>query len=219
MQDSASLYRRPECGHRQSRNSSKSRLGIAFAVCVGLSGCSEDLYSGLSQREANQMLAVLELNGIAASRSLETEGAGYRISVDTGSMANAIMLLERNGFPRSNYASLGEVFKADGLVTTPFEERARYLYAMNEELARSIAGISGIYDARVHMVLPDSDPLNAESGKARASVFVYHKVGFDVASVTRKIQLAVANSTDNLSTRDVVVMSFVAEDQLFLARR
>lgn len=165
------------------------------------------------------MLAVLELNGIEAERAFNAEGSTYQISVDDANVANGIVLLERNGFPRSNYASLGDVFKADGLVTSPFEERARYLYAMNEELAQSISSISGIYDARVHMVLPDSDPLNSKSSNARASVFVYHKVGFDVASVTRKIQLAVANSIDNLAMRDVVVMSFVAEDQLFLARR
>lgn len=195
------------------------RLAIAFACCLALAGCKKELYSGLSQREANQMLAVLELNGIEAERAFNAEGSTYQISVDDANVANGIVLLERNGFPRSNYASLGDVFKADGLVTSPFEERARYLYAMNEELAQSISSISGIYDARVHMVLPDSDPLNSKSSNARASVFVYHKVGFDVASVTRKIQLAVANSIDNLAMRDVVVMSFVAEDQLFLARR
>lgn len=165
------------------------------------------------------MLALLELDEIDAQRGLNSETSTYSISVDSSDVAKAIMLLEQNGFPRSNYKSLGEVFKAEGFVTSPFEERARFLYAMNEELSRSISGIAGIYDARVHFVLPDTDPLSAENAEPRASVFIYHTSDFNVGAATRKIQLAVANSIENLSTENVVVMPFVADDQPFLARR
>ncbi|MCM3011862.1 hypothetical protein M3583_24695, partial [Bacillus subtilis] len=78
-----------------------------------LAGCQKELYSGLSERDANQMVAVLGDAGISASKDNDARDTSDRnawlVSVADGDMQAALTVLQANGLPKPSYASLGEL--------------------------------------------------------------------------------------------------------------
>lgn len=186
----------------------KIKLTGAIAAALLLAACDDPLYTNLSEREANRMVALLRQQDISASRAFDAEARTYTISVSSSQFASAVSILEANNLPSARFVSLGDVFAAQGLVTSPFEERARFVHAMNQELSHSISGIKGVMEARVHLVIPEGNPLDPGTEKARASVFVYHSRHFSIPINLPKIKMAIANSVDKLSYENVSVMTF-----------
>ena len=86
----------------------------AVAAAVVLAGCGEqDLYSGLSQRQANEMTALLREAGIGADKEAREAGT-FAVVAPQARFAEAIEVLKANGYPRDGYDSLGQVFKKEG---------------------------------------------------------------------------------------------------------
>ena len=69
--------------------------------------------------------------------------------------SRAVELLKSQGYPRDKFAKIGEVFQKSGLVSSPTEERIRYMYALSQEIAETLTRIDGVMNARVHIVIPD----------------------------------------------------------------
>src|SRR5690606_618884 len=101
---------------------------VLLATGLLLGGCKVDLYSSLDEKEANQILAVLLENGIPASK-LEVE-KGFAIRVGESDIADAVTLLTAKGLPRERSVSMDSVFQKSGLISSPFEDRVRYIYAL-----------------------------------------------------------------------------------------
>lgn len=68
-----------------------------------------ELYSGLSEGEANQMLALLMLHQINAEKQIEKSGM-VGLTVDKRQFINAVELLRQNGFPRQRFITVDELF-------------------------------------------------------------------------------------------------------------
>ncbi|WP_246799198.1 hypothetical protein [Rhizobium leguminosarum] len=137
----------------------RNPAGAVVVLCaLVLSGCQEDLYTNLAEREANSMVATLQRSGIPASRLLQQDGR-MKVVVDHDRFAEAVTVLDDAGLPNQAFASIGEVFKREGLVASPTQDRAGMLYALSEELSRTISEIDGVLSARIHIVLPDNDHL------------------------------------------------------------
>ncbi|PHP66481.1 EscJ/YscJ/HrcJ family type III secretion inner membrane ring protein [Zhengella mangrovi] len=192
----------------------RSRRGVpalaTAAVLAGallLAGCKSEVYSGLSERDAQEIIVALSNAGIAADRVAGDAGK-YSIEVDRSQLSAAITELTNQGLPRQKYGSLGDVFSSDKLVSTPFEERARFMYALNEELAASINQIAGVVSARVHLMVPETTPF--EKTAPRASVFIYKAPGSDLSAIVPTIKNLVVNSMDGLKYEDVEVAIFDA---------
>lgn len=197
----------PEAAPRQ-----RGRVGVPVTIvfaCV-LAGCKTDLYTKLPEREANEMLALLLNRGIDASRVANKDGAST-IQVEERQVAAAIDLLKGEGLPRQSFKNLGEVFKSSGLVASPTEERARYVYALSEELSRTVSDIDGVLSARVHVVLPKNDLLRQDSTPSSASVFIRHDSHAKLAALLPQIKLLVANSIEGLSYDKVSVIFLPVE--------
>ncbi|TKD47906.1 MAG: EscJ/YscJ/HrcJ family type III secretion inner membrane ring protein, partial [Mesorhizobium sp.] len=146
---------------------------VMLPVLVALTACKADLYTQLQEREANEMLALLEDNGVAAIRVVAKDGTST-IQVDEKLLAFSINLLNAKGLPRQSFKNLGEIFQGSGLIASPTEERARYVYALSEELSRTISDIDGVFSVRVHVVLPHNDLVRAGATPSSASVFIRH---------------------------------------------
>ncbi|TIL19524.1 MAG: EscJ/YscJ/HrcJ family type III secretion inner membrane ring protein, partial [Mesorhizobium sp.] len=69
---------------------------VMLLVLVALSACKTDLYTQLQEREANEMLALLEDNGVAAIRVVAKDGTST-IQVDEKLLAFSINLLNAKG--------------------------------------------------------------------------------------------------------------------------
>ncbi|MCX2698468.1 type III secretion system inner membrane ring lipoprotein SctJ [Ochrobactrum chromiisoli] len=183
-------------------------IGVML-VALFLAGCEVDLYTDLAEREANSMVAVLERNGVPAGRALQEDGR-MKVTVDRDRFAEAVRVLEDAGLPKQKFASMGEVFQRDGLVASPVQERAQMLYALSEELSKTVSEIDGVLSARVHIVLPDNDPLRREAASSSASVFIRHEAGLAIDPLIPQIKTLVANGIAGLSYDKVSVVPVAA---------
>ena len=177
---------------------------LALVLCT-LAGCQTELYSKLDEREANDMIALLHKYGVAAERSFAKDGTS-QISVEERQLPQAIELLKANGLPRRTFTNMGEVFKSSGLISSPTEERARFIYALSEELSRTISDIDGVLSARIHVVLPKNDLLRQDATPSSASVFIRHDLRAPLKSLLPHVKMLVANSIEGLSYEKVSVV-------------
>ncbi|MGE7991684.1 type III secretion system inner membrane ring lipoprotein SctJ [Pseudomonas sp. NPDC089554] len=186
-----------------------SRLLIVVALAGLLQACEMDLYSNLGEREANAMLAVLLREGIPATRKVQDNGQ-LKIVVDERRFAEAMARLDEAGLPGQQFSNLGEVFKSNGLVSSPVQERAQMVYALSEELSHSVSQIDGIVSARVHVVLPDNDLLKRVISPSSASVLVRYDASTDINPLIPQIKTLVANGISGLAYDGVSVTAIKA---------
>ncbi len=182
------------------------KILILFAPLLLLGACSsQNLYSNLSEAQANDMVAVLLDAGIDASKT-PGDKEQWQVSVSQNQFARAVEVLKSNGFPRKEYDTLGSIFKKEGFASSPLEERARLNYGMSQELSNSIRNIDGVIEARVHLTMPEPDPLSKEVKPASASVFVKYRPGFDLQGETGAIKSLVTNAVEGLTYDRVSVI-------------
>lgn len=178
----------------------------AILLCLALAGCKTQLYSDLPEKEANAVLAALLDASIDAEKRPGAEGT-YAIYVESSAFANAMAVLDAQALPGKRYDDLGTVFGKMAMFSTPTEEKARYLYALQEELSQTVAAIDGVLMARVHLVLPDQDLLGRVSQKPSAAVFVKHidDIRHDPVAYQRDIRKLVAAGVPNMAEENIVV--------------
>lgn len=195
-----------------SWNIVKTRL-LGIFVILWLAACSSqvELVSSLRETEANEVLAELLQVGIPAQKILDKDGIAS-IQVDVKDISQALDTLSVVGLPRSRYSGFGEVFKKDGLISSPLEERARYIYSLSQELEHTLSQIDGVLSARVHVVLPERGTAGDPSLPSSASVFLKYRPDFDLDYMTPQIRRLVANSIPGLTNDKISVVLFSAQN-------
>jgi type III secretion protein J len=194
-------------GHRAPGRRTDRLTQLLRCVCllcmIGLlSACSKEvtLQSGLSDSDANEIVMVLNRQGIAVEKRKSKEGVNL-VLADTD-LSRATALMNSAGLPRRGRESLGEVFKKQGMISTPLEERVRYLHGLSEELGYTLQQFDNVISARVHVVLPEriapGEPLLPSS----AAVFIKYRPPIDEDAITPRIQRLVASSIPGLSSED-----------------
>lgn len=184
----------------------------ALVLLVALAGCKVGLYSNLTEQEANEMVAALTAAQLSADK-VRLENDQWQVLVDKGELATALELLRNQGLPHDRYASMGEVFRKQGLVSTPSEERMRYIYAMSQELSQTLRKVDGVISARVHVVIPANDPLSDKIRPSSAAVFIKHRADVDLRMLTPAVKDLVAHSIEGLSHEQVSLSLFEARPQ------
>ena len=193
-----------------ARSLSLSRLALVGLLAAALAACGEQaLYSNLSERQANEMVAALRAGGLDAQKQIQD--GHYAVLTAPGQFAPAMQLLNAQGYPRETFDSMGKVFKREGFVSSPLEERARLQHAMSQEIANTLAQIDGVVTARVHLVVPERNPLADKAQPAAASVFIKHRPERDMAMLETKIKALVVNSIEGLAYDNVTVALFPAD--------
>lgn len=179
-----------------------------FALCALLmSACSARVTGGLDEGDANQVVAALEREGIAAEKSAEGGSGDARFSVEVArsELGAALRVLDDSSLPRSVDPGIAETYAEPSLVPSAQEERARYHAALAGELASTLERIDGVVDARVHVGIPETRELalDARPDAARASVLLKVRRGAHVdAGLVRSV---VAGAIDGLSAEAVSV--------------
>lgn len=187
------------------------RAAILFAALLALSGCRVEVYDKLSQRDANEMTALLLMAGIDAERTSHKDGT-FAVAVDESDFAQAVTLIDRSGLPKPKFATMNEVFNDDRLIASPSEERARLNYALSQELSQTVSGIDGVVSARVHLATPSADPLARRESQSTASVAIHHRADLETAGVVPRIKVLVANAVDGLEYDRVSIALFPTSD-------
>jgi flagellar M-ring protein FliF len=124
------------------------------------------LYADLDMREAGQMAEQLDRQHIAHSIG----AGGTQILVPSDQVAQARLLLAKEGLPSGGSVGYELFDRADGITASQFQQSINQARALEGELARSIRAISGVRAARVHLVLPKREPFSRERQDAQASV-------------------------------------------------
>lgn len=180
------------------------RRFLFLPVVLVLAGCQTEIYSALPEREVNEMMSVLLDSGVQATKTAGKEG--FSLTVDGSSVQRALEVLNANGLPRGSRESIGQVFAKSGIVSSPFEERVRYVYALSEEVAQTLQEIDGVLVARVHIVMPEAPALGEVAKPSSAAVFIRTREGYDLEYLTPQIRRLVANSIEGLTFDAVTVI-------------
>jgi type III secretion protein J len=177
-------------------------LGAAMLATVLLSGCSKlvTLQANLKDAEANEIALVLNQNGIEVEKHREKEGV--LLTVNERDLSRASAAMTAAGLPKRNPANLGEVFKKQGMISSPLEERVRYIYGLSEELGNTLQQFDHVISARVHVVLPERVAPGEPILPSSAAVFVKYRPPLDEDAIMPRIHNLVASSIPGLAGAD-----------------
>ncbi len=194
----------------------------ALILILPLMACkqSEVLYADLTEREANEMLALLFSAGMSAQKVLTAQktgkGVSYAVETSHESFPHAMMLLQANDLPRERFMSMGDMFaKGSSIVSTALEETARLNHALSEELSATLSNIDGVTLARVHLALPKKSMLTGDVQASSAAVFVKHRETVSLDKELTKIKALVVDSIENLAYDDVTVVFFEQKSMVY----
>lgn len=175
------------------------RAGMLLLAAVLLSACSKlvTLQANLKDADANEIVLVLTQNGIEVEKHRDKEGV--TLMVHEGDLSRASAAMNAAGLPRRNPTSLGEVFKRQGMISSPLEERVRYIYGLSEELGYTLQQIDHVISARVHVVLPERVAPGEPILPSSAAVFVKYRPPLDEDALMPNIHNLVAASIPGLA--------------------
>jgi type III secretion protein J len=188
-------------------------LAVSLIALTALAACDNHgtaLLNGLPEDEANTIVAALAQSDIAASKTV-VDGT-VSIYVAGADQSAALSELHQRGLPRQSYASLGDIFKKDGIISTPLEEQARYIYALAQELEKTLSQLDGVVYVRVHPVLARKASLNGPAANASAGVLIQHRPDVDLTFLIPQIQELVAHSIPDLRSDQVSIIMAVSEE-------
>lgn len=185
------------------------RTATVLAAALLLAACGRiDLYVNLSEQQANEVAAVLIAAEIDADKR-EAETKAWAVRIEKSDLPRAMDVLENAGVPRATTPSMAELFKKDGFISSPLEERARFISATAMELQQTIGRMNGVLDARVHLAMPERDPLTDQVVPPSASVFVRYapEVKFAESGGVNNVKALVRDAVEGLSVDRITVVA------------
>lgn len=171
-------------------------LSLLLAACTKM----VVLQAGLTDVDANEIVLVLNRKGIEVEKQKTKEGV--TLSVREPDLSRATEAMTTAGLPRRNLSNLGEVFKKQGMISTPMEERIRYIHGLSEELESTLLQFDNVVAARVHVVLPERIAPGEPIQPSSAAVFIKYRTPLDEDAVTPRVRRLVASAIPGLSGDD-----------------
>ena len=194
-----------------------SRLKVfCLSSMLVLQSCSNStvtILNGQNQEMANNAILVLGQNGITATKRSDSDNL-YSIVVSNQNQTQALEVLKSNGQPRAQLHSWGEIFKKDSFISSPLEEEARFIYALNQEVTSMLLQLNGVVDATVEISLPKvTDSLwKSSDSQSAASVVIKYKPEYKINLYTQRIKRLVANAVPELSANRVEVLTIPVDN-------
>ncbi len=186
-----------------------SLIGVAGAVAVGFavvlwSQTPEftQLYRDMSSAEAAEVAEALQ----AADIDYKIGGNGS-VLVAESQLHDARLQLASQGLPQGVSAGMEMMQEQSSFGVSQFMESARYQHALEAELARTIASLGAVREARVHLALPKQTAFIRDKKGASASVLLQLFGGrvLEADQASAVVHL-VASSVPNLIASDVTLI-------------
>jgi len=185
-------------------------VGIAGAVAAGVAvmlwwqGPNWSLlYGNLEANDASQVVQALQAAGIKYKLS-DATGA---IMVPADQVHEARLKLASQGLPEGSGSGLDLINKDAGIGVSQFMENARYQYALETELGRTIATLRSVAAARVHLAITQQSAFVRDRRPVSASVLLQLRPGGRLeAEQVQAIVHLVASSIPDLSADQVTIV-------------
>lgn len=129
---------------------------ISFLALL-TSGCDEQILHDLSEQDANKVLSRLSTGKLGAKKVAQSDGR-WAISVSRDAIVPALSYLDTHRIlsPRSSLTSSPG---KGSFVPSREEQWFRYERSVAVSIEDSLNAMSGVLEARVHLNLPETDPL------------------------------------------------------------
>ncbi len=184
-------------------------VGIAMAVAAGVTvvlwsrgPTYSMLYANLGTQDQAQITQALD----AAQIPYRMAPGSNAIEVPAERLNDARLKLAGQGLPEGG-GGFALMDKDPGFGVSQFMENARYQHALEAELARTIAALRPVEDARVHLAVPRQSAFVRDHKGASASVFLQLKQGrrLEQEQIQAIVNL-VASSIPDLEANQVTVV-------------
>jgi len=166
---------------------------LVLSTALLLAGCKVDLYSNLSEVDANQMLALLASNQVKGSKEADKSG-GLVLKVEEDDFVKAVEVLRQNGFPKRAYRFVDELFPSGQLVSSPAQEQAKIQFLREQSLERMLSNIEGVISANVVIADGADEDSRKEGSEPSASVLVKHSPEVNLRALSAQLKNLVRNS-------------------------
>lgn len=186
------------------------RLSLVLIALLLASCAKVPLFSELDEEEANEIMAHLLEQKIECVKVTGKEGK-WILQVPQDDFPLAMHTVQSLGLPREKRVKMSQAFQKSGLVSSPTEERIRFIDALSQELADTMMKIDGVVAAKVHIALPSNDPLGETKTTPSAAVFIKYRAGYDVETSTPDLKNLVTKSVEGLKFEDVELVLTPAE--------
>ena len=150
-------------------------VGIAASVALGVAVVLWSqtpnysvLFANLAAKDVTEVIDALQKNNI----DFKVDQATGAVMVSSAEMQNARLKLAGEGLPRSDSFGFELLQQESGFGTSRLVEEARYQRAMEGELSRTIASLSNVETARVHIASPKQSVFVRKRKHPSASVVV-----------------------------------------------
>lgn len=159
------------------------------------------LYSGLSLEDSSAIVTELQTLNIP----YELRGDGDTILIPRDQITTTRMTLAGSGLPQRGQVGYEIFDEQSTLGATSFVQNINNVRALEGELARTIASLTRIKSARVHLVLPERELFRRERTDPSASIVL--SVRGELASgEIRAIQHLVASAIEGLTPTRVSIV-------------
>lgn len=184
------------------------RCLLAAAITL-LMGCDSEvtLNANLSESDANDIISELAHYDITADKMIDK--TGVTLLVNQSDIDRSVRILNAAGLPHKARTNLGEMFQKNGIISSPLEERARYIYALSQELESTLSQIDGVVLARVSVVLPERVAPGEPVQPASASVFIKYTSDLDPDAIRPRVRQLISASIPGLSGKPDDAISIV----------
>lgn len=157
----------------------------------------------LQDYNAQDIVEVLQRENI----DFQVDPSGRILLVKSGDLHKARMKLAAVSLLDDKSVGLEVLEKDSSLGTSQFIENARYRRGLEGELARTIASVRSVRNARVHLALPKQSVFVRDQRKPRASVFLELYMGDELnRSQVEAIVNLVSASVTEMDNKDVSVV-------------
>lgn len=160
------------------------------------------LFNNLALEDAGAIAEDLEIKKIA----YKLENGGGRLLIDKNYLDKYRLQLAMSGMMPGNSSGF-EIFDDTGLMVTDEDRRIMYQRALTGELQRSIASLSAINSAKVHLVMPEKSIFESKEKEASASIILDIRPSYKVTEDTiNGIAALVSGAVDNLPEKNIQVI-------------
>ncbi|HIJ87777.1 MAG TPA: flagellar M-ring protein FliF [Desulfuromonadales bacterium] len=145
---------------------------VAFAVLIFVANRTEfrPLFTNLTSEDAGEIVKKLK----DAKTPYEITADGKGILVPSDKVYELRLTLASEGIPQGGGVGF-EIFDRKNFGMTEFVQKLNYQRALQGELSRTIAQLTGVEQARVHLVIPEKSLFKDNEKPATASIVLKMK--------------------------------------------